>query len=280
MKTINLNNKQVETFIEPISNKYMGFAGIIKINSNDSVFVDTRDGKGYDRVIESMSKMITYLSNKFRFNGFAKDDVKQHIVMLILDGIPKFNPNLDVKLSTFLQIRVGRRLINEVRDNSRYFRNATFLNLNRYRVNCKCGNNFALSICEDQDIDSEECPNCNTKIINSKKYNISHNEILFNDNIYNKNNDPVHDNSLDNIIDSNIFGEEKSPLEDDIIFMNDLQDCITNEGPEVIKMMSLICLYDYSISDAAKEAGISYTHAANLLKNMRNNKKIQKLMDK
>ena len=120
MKTVNIHkDKEMEVLIDKDTKVRLGFAGWINID-NESVYVDTRNGTGYDIVIKKLDRMIKFLASKYKFSGFTFEDAKQHVCMHVLEGIPKFDPTREnVKLSTFLQMRIQRRLINEIRDNSR-----------------------------------------------------------------------------------------------------------------------------------------------------------------
>jgi RNA polymerase sigma factor (sigma-70 family) len=123
-------------------NEYAGFAGLVKVKDQE-FFVDCRNGSGIDRVIKEMSDLISYLASKFNFDGFDLEDKKQHIALRMIEGIPQFKPDKGAKLSSFLQMRVTRRLINEIRDANRCRKSATNLNNRVFSYHCSCGNVFS-----------------------------------------------------------------------------------------------------------------------------------------
>lgn len=140
--------------------EYIGFAANVKMK-NKEIYIDTRTGTGFKEVIESFQDFIAYYASKYNFDGFDTQDNKQHITMRVLESIFRFNPTKNVKLSTFLQMSVSRRLINEIRDNNRFMKNATNLNIQLFSYKCDCGH----SITGDNTV--KECV-CG-KLIDAKK---------------------------------------------------------------------------------------------------------------
>jgi RNA polymerase sigma factor (sigma-70 family) len=122
--------------------EYTGFAGLVKVKDQE-LFVDCRSGVGIDKVVAAMSDLISYLASKFNFDGFDLEDKKQHIALRIVEGIPQFKPDKGAKLSSFLQMRITRRLINEVRDANRSRKSATNLKTRVFSYHCSCGNAFS-----------------------------------------------------------------------------------------------------------------------------------------
>src|SRR5271169_3035249 len=114
MKTINskktaTKQKAVETFHDPRTKEYVGFRGLVRLYDED-IYIDTRTGKGYDEVIKKLSALVRKFMSRFHFNGNSSADTKHDIIVHILEGIPKYNPDRNTKLSTFIEMRVGRRL--------------------------------------------------------------------------------------------------------------------------------------------------------------------------
>lgn len=276
MKTINVSkDKELEIFTDSKTEEFLGFAGWINID-NEKVYVDTRDGTGYDKIINKMSKLIKYLASKYKFNNFTFEDSKQNIAMHILEGIPKFDPRKNIKLSTFLQMRINRRLINEIRDDSRFYRNATLLNVQNFSVTCACGVSISLSLHSDEKISDKNCLECGASLNGAKKRAISQSEVSLDNTILTDNAAPSDsENMVENV---NIFGEPKGIDEDTIIAKKDIKEWMKDEDPRIIKLIELICFDDYSIKDAAEIAGISNAGANIKLRNLRKNKKIREIL--
>ena len=119
--------------------EYKGFAATVKVKDTE-IYVDTQTGTGYTEVLKELHSMIDYLAGRFTFDGFTLDDNKQHIAVMVLEGIPKFDPTQESKLSSFLQMRIGRRLINELRDRNKPRKSATTLKHQPFTYRCSCGN--------------------------------------------------------------------------------------------------------------------------------------------
>ena len=238
-------------------NEYVGFVGLVKVRNSD-VYIDTRTGKGYDKVISMLTDMVGFLASRFNLEGFTIEDNKQHIVLRILEGIPKFNPNKDVKLSTFLQIRISRLLINEIRDANRFCRNATSLNIKTYNYRCSCGN----TITANKNDKIEFCNSCGLPIEKSKRYWIRKNTVSL---------DSLSDGYLGASIQSST---ETSKKINEIDFLS----CIKNESSLVQKIVCLLYFDGESIKSIAEKLSMTPTTVYNKLKKLRENKRLKELM--
>ena len=101
-----------------INSKRKKFAGLVVVK-NQKIFIDTSDGTGFYRVFELMESYI-YMLTHFGFSlcsWSSFEDIKQDIYVLILEGIPKYNPNKGASLSTFLHKFIKNRLIDSSRKN-------------------------------------------------------------------------------------------------------------------------------------------------------------------
>ena len=278
MKTINANkDKELEIFTDPNTNEYLGFAGWIVVDG-ESIYVDTKDGTGYDRVIVKMSKLIKYLASKYNFSGFTFEDAKQHVSLHIIEGMSKFDPRKEIKLSTFLQMRINRRLINEIRDDSRFYRNATMLNIQSFTVTCSCGNSFSITLNLDEDMSDKECAECGSSLGTASKRAISQAELPMESSLVISDDDAYPANTDNMIKNTNIFGDPKDVSEDHIISRHDFKEWLKDEDPRMIRVIELICFHDYSIKEAAAEAGISNAGANIKLKKLGKSKEVRELL--
>lgn len=282
MKVINLN-KKVEIFRDPKTNKYIGFAGNIELY-NKNIFIDTRDGTGYDNIIKELDKNINYLSYKYNLSnlGYTFEDTKQHIIMRILEGIPKYNPENKMSLSTFLFMIVERRIINEIRNSNTDSKNPTVLRTSLYTINCKCGNKFIISTSGDDKVEENICYLCNNTLENAKIFSISVPSESIEDvtAFYSKlNKEKIH---LNDVISENdfyiplVFGY-KPKLEDQVAIKVDMEKFTRSEDPKIKKLINLVCFNDYSIKAAAKVVGMSHTGATNKLAQLKRKKIIRDL---
>jgi RNA polymerase sigma factor (sigma-70 family) len=284
MKTINSNSK-VEMFYDK-DKKYTGFAGKVKLYSK-YVYIDTRDGTGYGEVIDILNKYVGYLSYKYNLSslGFTFEDTKQHIIMRILEGIPKYNPNKNMALSTFLHMRIERRLINEIRNSSTDIKNPTVLKTSLFSVICECGRKFMISTTGSEKIEEKQCYGCEQPIGNGKIYSINMPPESLSTAVKVPRiiADEGHRMTIEDVMSPNsfdlpmIFGE-KAGTEDLILLKKDFEKWIKSEDSRVKKLIELVCFKDYSIKAAAKEVGISHTGANNKLKRLKRKKIIRDML--
>lgn len=283
MKTINLSNK-VQTFYDPETSKYTGFAGTIKLFKSN-VYIDTRTGVGYGEAIKELEPYVNYLANKYNFSGlgYSFDDTKQHIIMRILEGIPQYDPTRETKLSTFLYMRIERRIINEIRNLSTDSKNPTVLKTSLFSVTCECNKKFIISISSDEVIGEKRCYSCDNTLENAKIYSINKPPDSLDSVIALKTMKYIDEKnrmSIDDIISDDSFDipmvyGEKPKLEDAVISKHDFETWMETEDAQVKQLVKLVCFEDYSVKAAAEVVGISHTGASNKLKKLGRKKKIR-----
>lgn len=280
MQTINSN--KIKTFYDSDTNEYLGFAGDVKLY-NKEVYVDTRDGTGYDKVISELDRYITHLAYKYNLSGlgFNFDDTRQHIILRILEGIPKYDPDKNTTLSTFLHMRIERRIINEVRNVSVDSKNPTVLRTSLYSVACECGRKFMISTGGDEKVEDKQCYGCDKTIENAKIFPVnippeSLNSAFSVERITNceeriTTDDVISDESFDIPM---VYGN-KPRLDEQVILKKDMEKWMDLEDEEIKKLVELVCFKDYSIKAAAEIIGISHTGASNKLKKLKRKKIIR-----
>jgi len=282
MKTINVSSKSdIQTFTDDSGN-YSGFAGTVLLY-NLAIYIDTRDGTGFENAIEILNPLIHRLMSKFYFSGNSREDTKQDIILHILEGIPKYDPRKGVKLSTFIEMRVNRRLINELRDKSRIYKNATFLNISSFNFTCECGNNFTLTV-NNNDNRTIICNSCSNEIKIKKKVSVNTPEVNDSDLFrqLRRDNDQNEAQKIDELSldDYSIVGNRQCPLDEEIIIREDVQTLINESDPTIAKMLDLIYFHDYSITSAAEEVGMSSAGANIKLKRLRRKKSIRDVFNR
>lgn len=280
MKTLNVsnNNSDIEVFFDNDGNN-IGFCGNVLVFSK-SIYVDTRNGEGYYDVIKAFQPVIKNLANKYWFCGSSFEDKKQDIILLVLEGIPKYDPRKEMKLSSFLQMRVNRRIINELREESRNAKSATFLNVDGKQVVCGCGNSFSVIVQKDDEIICDKCfknvnSYDNTRILPmsifeiSESYKSGDNKVSSNEKI----------SSVDSEYSTMLFGN-KSAVDEDAIYAHDFKNWIKTKDAKTARIIELIYFKDYSISAAAEEVGISQAGANKRIKEFVGNHVIKNILRK
>ena len=204
---------------------------------------------------------------KININGNHIEDTKQDIIVHILEGIPKYNPGKNTKLSTFLEMRVGQRLINDLRNQSRISRSATILNVESYRITCKCGTSFVRSFSKKEGC-SELCKSCGTPLKDGEIVPVCLREI--NGSMVNENGDV--DGIFNNAIDENYV------TDDDAIFKHDVRQWLKSEDPKIVEMINMYCFDDQSMSAASSKVGLSGTGGSLKLKGLAKKRKVREIL--
>lgn len=265
--------KDIQLFVDPKTKSQNGFAGTVVLY-NSKIYVDTRDGTGYDKIIEKLGALIYRLALKYRFNGNTFEDTRHDIIVHILEGIPKYNPDKNTKLSTFLEMRVNRRLINKLRDCSRISRNATFLNVGTYQITCECGINV-IAIFNGKNGYEKDCQKCGKALSEAIKQ-IPLNTPEVNESMLSQNR--FYEDFSDIHTDFGTFLNETISIDDEVIFMHDMQNWLCEEDPRVVKIIELYCLHDYSIKAAAKKVGLSSAGGNMKLKELAKNPQVREIL--
>lgn len=240
----------------------------------DEVFINTETGQGYDEVVTKMKPYIDWHSGKIRLAGFDRDDIKQLIVVIMLDGIRRYNPTLKIRLSTFLYVHVRNRLISRIKEETRQSLNATY-NTPHYKFICPCGASFSSS--KDE---AKFCKTCQTPVSSSWTIRAEHTEPVSLDGIMSSANDDdssdkasrIHYNGRHNSL-IDFFGKVEST--EDIDRDLDFSNILSGEDEVTRKIAELMYNEDYSITDAAKEVGLTCWAASLRLKKLKSKKHIR-----
>lgn len=259
---------------EPLENKNHGFIGKAFIY-DEEIFVNTFTGEGYDVVVSRMKNYIDWYSGKIRLAGFDRDDIKQLIVMILLDGIRRYNPELKIKLSTFLYVHIRNRIISRIKEETRQSLNATY-NAPLYKFVCPCGVTYSSSKNE-----MTSCKSCKAPVDDTWKIRAEHCEPISLDGIMSSMNDEesndkasrIHFNSQHNNSLIDFFGKIDST--EDIDRNLDFSNILDSEDEITCKIAKLMYNDDYSITDAAKEVGLTCWAASLRLKKLKNKKHIR-----
>jgi len=274
---LEVNNFEIEDNVS-MDDTVRGFIGKAFIYEEE-VFINTFTGEGYDVVVTRMKKYIDWHSGKIRLAGFERDDIKQLIVTILLDGIRRYNPEIKIggnkiKLSTFLYVHIRNRLISRIKEETRQSLNATY-NASSYKFICPCGVSFS-----SNKEDAVGCITCKMPINETWIIRAEHCEPVSLDSImYSANDDEsndrasrIHYNSKHNgLID--FFG--KIDTVDDVDRNLDFSNILDDEDDITRKIAELMYNEDYSITDAAKEVGLTCWAASLRLKKLKSKKHIR-----
>lgn len=242
---------------------------------DEEIYINTMTGQGYDRVISKMKAYINWYSGKIRLAGFDREDIKQLIVTILLDGIRRYNPTLKIKLSTFLYVHIKNRIISRIKEETKQSLSATYIET-IHRFICPCGVSIMASKKEAAPI----CGSCKKTFDSSWTIYAEHIEPLSlniketQDEGGTGRTEYEHDSESFNSID--IFN--RTPTIEDIDRQLDIMKIINSKDDTTYKIAKLMYNDDYSITDAAQEVGLSCWAASLRLKKLKNNKAIKEVL--
>jgi RNA polymerase sigma factor (sigma-70 family) len=291
MKILEINSTDIK--LNEIENAGQDFDSIFSLDIDDSlsedrtpgfvgkafiydeeIFINTLTGEGYDVVVGKMKNYIDWYSGKIRLAGFDRDDIKQLIVMILLDGIRRYNPQLKIKLSTFLYVHIRNRIISRIKEETRQSLNATY-NAPMFKFICPCGTSFSSN--KDE---ATNCKACKAPISNTWVIRPEHCEPISLDGIMSSMNDDessdkasrIHYNGRNNSL-IDFFGKVETV--EDIDRNLDFSNILSDEDEVTRKIAELMYNEDYSITDAAKEVGLTCWAASLRLKKLKSKKHIR-----
>lgn len=252
-----------------------GFVGKAYIY-DEEVFINTFTGEGYDVVVGKMKNYIDWYSGKIRLAGFEREDIKQLIAMILLDGIRRYNPQLKIKLSTFLYVHIKNRIISRIKEETRQSLNATY-NAPLFKFICKCGSSF---VANKDDGMVASCHACKTRVSDSWTIRAEHCEPVSLDGIMSSMNEDESNDKLSRI---HYNGKQNSLIDffgkvtgiEDIDRDLDFSSILSEEDEVTRKIAELMYHEDYSITDAAKEVGLTCWAASLRLKKLKSKKHIR-----
>ena len=193
------------------------------------------------------------MASKSYMSGYDFNDLKQELSAIAIEGVKSFNPDKNVKLSTFLHIHLRNKMVSKLRS-----------------VNKISNDAFALH----QDSDSNDP---------QKEYGLrkSREELVFSSIRPKMDKNSEEYGSFEDGLssDSSMYSASSEPI-NSCEFRSSilkLYDSIDNKTARIIE---LVCLNDYSIKDAAEEVGLTGWAASMRLKKLNKNRIIKDILNK
>lgn len=269
--------------LSPLDDEAMphsGFAGNVFVY-DEEIFINTVTGEGFDPVIRKMKAYIDWYSGKVRLSGFEREDIKQQIVLIMLDGMRRYNPDHKIKLSTFLYIHVKNRMISRIKEDNRQSLNATFYE-SLFKFSCTCGFSVTASKADSESI---ICLSCNKKVDETWKIRTERFEPMSLDSLISTSTDPDSDGPNDSYRGYRVNGHGKQnnllaffSQTDTLELVDkklDFNSVFSSEDPKTIKIAELMYYDDFSITDAAEAVGLTCWAASLRLKKLKDKKHIK-----
>lgn len=235
--------------------KYKEFVDVY----NESFYVDTETGVGFDKVLEKIEPLICKMASGTYISGYSFSDIKQELTVLAIEGIKAFNPNKGVKLSTFLHIHLRNKLISKLRSENRMSNDA-------FGLANKLGAN-----------PSEESKETSGGAVNKIKR--VREEIRFSQCSASLSDDG-------NVLFENTVGDEEGIYQsvktdyETINFEVSLKKLSKKLDRKTSRIIELVYFEDYSIKDAAEKVGLTGWAASMRLKSLARKKSFKDIFDR
>ncbi len=209
----------------------MGYKAYVKVY-DEEFYVDTYSGEGFDKVLKKMEPHINKCASRKFIPNYSFQDLKSEIYIMALDGILAFDPDRNVKLSTFLQTHLHNKIISKIKIENKDANDA-----------------FAYG-----EKDKNEYKKIRTELVFSQMAGPGH--------------DKGEGQFEDKILDDN--GLNKAPISDyDLIdFETSLIKVSSKLDEKTRKIIELVYFEDYSIQDAAEKVGLTGWAASTRLKKL------------
>jgi RNA polymerase sigma factor (sigma-70 family) len=251
------------------------FTGTVSMY-NESIYVDTNTGTGVDLVLKKIEPLIFKMSSKTFMRGYAQEDIRQELNIMAIEGIKSFDKSKNVKLSTFLHIHLRNKLISQIKSENKIANNATLASEFKFPDKCTCGSTTFFADVKPSS-EARRCTECDKLFV--KKLRNAKQEVPF------------------CVMDEKINGDDEGPAKfSDIIsgensmlrssrseigeleIIKSIRSLEPDLDESTAKMLYLISIHDYNISDAAAEVGLSAWEANSNLKKLSKNKKIKDML--
>jgi DNA-directed RNA polymerase specialized sigma24 family protein len=234
----------------------MPFKGNIVLYGKE-YFINKETGEGTDKVISVMDPFISGLAKKTSIPGFSFEDIKQELILFLINGIKSYDTESNASLSSFLHIHVNNKRKSMIIEHNINKKNATLLNVNR-----KSPTNSKYNIVYREKSLSEMAEKYDDGESKSKSDNLSSfvaGKVENNFNILNVNN----------------TNEYKQ-----IDFRMSLDRITENMEPKMRSVLYMIAYEGYSVVDAAKTVGLPNQVVTKKLYRLSNNSRFIELLRK
>jgi len=220
-------------------NMQKGYRSYVEVY-DETFYVDTFTGEGFDSVIKTIEPLLNKYSSSTFINGMSQDDIFGELRVIAIEGIKKFDPTRNVKLSTFLQFHVNNKNISAIMRANRQKRCASTIN--------------------------------KLELKDERGYNVAPAELTISDLMGGR--DAIGDRSPDDIL----GGLAKNDLYNGVLtdqkhidFSLSLRSVIKNFDPSTKKIVEMMYFKDYDTRDVARAMGTTEWKVTAKLKKLARN---------
>ena len=94
---------------------------------DELVEINQESGYGFDLVLKKIEPFICSQAFSFDIPNLSKEDFKQDIYIIAIQGIKNYNPSKGTKLSTFLHTHIINKIISKLKSTYRKSKDASYI---------------------------------------------------------------------------------------------------------------------------------------------------------
>ena len=238
---------------------------------DEVILVDTKTGRGVDRVIKKITPLIDGMASRSHITGYSFEDIKQEICLLVVDGVKKYDPSREVKLSTFLHWHLKNKFITKLKSLNTMANDATSTRDEKIE-SCPCGGDIERNSKRETFV----CSSC--KKIHKAVYRSSRRELIFSEM---KSSSQGEDDGGDYInyvsADDSIFPSKFGNIAglETKIFFEKLEAVLDEKTAKILRKF---CIEGTTMQEAARAVGMTGWAASVRLKRIQKNPLARKII--
>jgi RNA polymerase sigma factor (sigma-70 family) len=238
---------------------------------DEKIYINTRTGEGVGRVIKKITPLIDGMAARSHISGYSFDDIRQEICLLVVDGVKKYDPDREVKLSTFLHWHLKNKFITKLKSLNTMANDATSTKDEKIE-GCPCGGDIERDLVKDAFV----CSSC--KKIHKAVYRSSRRELIFSEMKLGTNSDDDGGDYISYVsTDDSVFpsGYGNIASLETKIFFEKLEAVLDDKTAKILRKF---CIEGTTMQEAARSVGMTGWAASVRLKRIRKNPLAKKII--
>ena len=238
---------------------------------DEKIFVNTATGEGVGDVIKKITPLIEGMAARSHINGYTFEDIKQEISLLVVDGVKKYDPDREVKLSTFLHWHLKNKFITKLKSLNTMANDATSMKGEKIE-NCSCGGSINKNLSNDTFV-CNSCGKIHKSIYRSSRRELTFSEMKISNNNEDDGSEYTNYIANDDSVFPSKFGGTKN-LETKLFFEK-LEAVLDDKTAKILRKF---CIEGTTMQEAAKSVGMTGWAASVRLKRINKNPLAKKII--
>lgn len=245
------------------------FEGLVEMY-DEKIFISKITKEGYDKILKRIDPLLCGWASRAYMPGYSFEDIKQELSLIAIEGINAYDPNKNVKLSSFITTHIKYKIISKIKSLNKLSNDASLIKLSDEKTHCSC---------ETPDIDTYEniCKTCDSPP--KPEYRSSRSEYSFSslnkDLLTNSGEQIPYDGMVSNADSFYFNGTSEYDKADIDIALERLEKSLDEK---TFKILKLVWIEGHSKEYAASQVGITGWAASQKLKRLIKNNVISDLL--